>query len=126
VDTRLSCFSKLFSGEQSSTYDLGELGRFYRAYERLMAHWRAVLPPDAMLDVSYEALVQDFVSEARRIVARCGLPWDEACLSFYNTARPVHTASIVQVRQPTYRSSVGSWWPDRAVIEPLLEALEAS
>ncbi len=125
VDTCLSCFSKLFSGEQSFTYDLAELGRVYRAYQRLMAHWRATLPEGAMLEVSYEALVQDFAAEVRRIVAYCGLPWEETCLKFYETRRPVHTASMTQVRQPIYASSVGRWRPDRALIRPLLEALEA-
>lgn len=125
VDTCLSCFSKLFAGEQSFSYDLAELGRFHRAYARLMAHWREVLPPDAMLDISYEALVRDFPAEARRIVAHCGLPWDDACLRFHETPRAVHTASLTQVRQPIYRSSVGRWHPDEAAIRPLLEALQA-
>ena len=124
VDTCLSCFSKLFSADLSC-YDLAELGRFHRAYQRLMAHWRAALPTGAMLEVQYEALVQHFAGEARRIVAHCGLPWDDACLEFYKTSRPVHTASMTQVRQPIYRSSVGRWRPDRALIRPLLEALDA-
>ena len=125
VDTCLSCFSKLFSTEQSFTYDLAELGRFHRAYQRLMAYWRVALPAGAMLEVQYEALVQDFAAEARRIVDPCGLPWDEACLEFYKSPRPVHTASMSQVGQPVYRSSVGRWRPDRALLRPLLEALEA-
>ena len=123
MDTCLSCFSKLFAGDQPFSYDLGELGRYYCAYQRLMAHWRAVLPPGAMLEVGYEALVQDFEPHARRIVSYCGLEWDPACLEFYNTSRPVHTASMVQVRQPIYRSSIGRWRPDSEVLRPLLEAL---
>jgi tetratricopeptide (TPR) repeat protein len=123
VDTCLSCYSKLFTGAQSYTYDLAELGRYYRAYRRLMAHWRAVLPADIFLDVEYEALVDDHEAQARRIVAHCGLDWDPACLEFYRTSRPVHTASMVQVRQPIYRSSVGRWRPDPALLQPLLEAL---
>jgi len=123
VDTCLSCFSKVFAGDHPFSYELGELGRYYRAYQRLMAHWRSVLPPDAMLDVEYEALVQDFEPQARRIVSYCGLDWDPACLEFYKTPRPVHTASMVQVRQPIYRSSVGRWRPDAALLRPLLAAL---
>ena len=123
VDTCLSCFSKLFSGEQPFSYDLAELGRYYRAYQRLLAHWRTVIPPYIMLEVQYEALVADFEPEARRLVAHCGLDWDPACLEFYNTARPVRTASMVQVRQPIYRGSVGRWRPDAALLRPLLEAL---
>jgi hypothetical protein len=123
VDTCLSCFSKLFMGEQAFSYDLAELGRYYRAYQRLMAHWRAVLPAGAMLEVEYETLVQDFESQARRLIAYCGLEWDPACLEFYKTSRPVHTASMVQVRQPLYRTSVGRWRPDESVLRPLLDAL---
>ncbi|MGH7030610.1 MAG: sulfotransferase family protein [Stellaceae bacterium] len=123
VDTCLSCFSILFGGDQPFTYDLGELGRYYRAYQRLMAHWRAVLPAGVMLEVRYEALVGDFEQEARRIVAHCGLRWNAACLDFHNTRRPVHTASSVQVRRPLYRSSVGRWRPAEEVLRPLLDAL---
>ncbi len=123
VDTCLSCFSILFGGDQPFTYDLGELGRYYRAYQRLMAHWRAVLPAGVMLEVQYEALVGDFEPEARRIVAHCGLEWDAACLDFHNTQRPVHTASSFQVRQPLYRSSVGRWRPEEEGLRPLLDAL---
>ncbi|HLJ18879.1 MAG TPA: tetratricopeptide repeat protein, partial [Stellaceae bacterium] len=80
VDTCLSCFSKLFSGEQNFSYDLGELGRYYRKYTELMEHWRHALPPGVMLDVQYEEVVEDFETQARRIVAHCGLEWDDACL----------------------------------------------
>jgi tetratricopeptide (TPR) repeat protein len=124
VDTCLSCFSKLFTSGQNYSYDLAELGRFHRAYQRLMAHWRKVLPPDVMLEVKYEDLVDDLESEARRILAHCELPWDDACLEFHKTSRAVNTASMTQVRQPIYRGSVGRWRPDSALLRPLLEALE--
>ena len=123
VDTCLSCFSKLFTGVQPFAYDLAELGRYYRAYERLMAHWRGVLPPEILLEVEYEALVEDFEPQARRIVAHCGLAWDPSCLDFHNTSRPVRTASMVQVRRPIYRSSIGRWRPDAALLRPLVDAL---
>ncbi len=126
VDTCLSCFSKLFWDQQPFSYDLAELGRYYRSYQRLMAHWRAVLPVGAMLEVEYEALVKDFDLQARRIVAHCGLQWDSACLEFYKTSRPVQTASMVQVRQPIYRTSVGRWRPNSALLRPLLEELAGS
>ncbi|HEY1540907.1 MAG TPA: tetratricopeptide repeat protein, partial [Xanthobacteraceae bacterium] len=80
VDTCVSCFSKLFSAEQNHTYDLAELGRYYRRYEKLMAHWRRVLPEGRMLDVRYEDVVADLEGQARRIIAYCGLPWDDRCL----------------------------------------------
>jgi len=123
VDTCLSCFSKLFSGEQSFTYELGELGRYYRKYAELMEHWRQVLPPGVMLDVQYEEVVEDFETQARRIVAHCGLEWDEACLAFHENKRPVKTASALQVRKPIYQSSVGRWVPYKDQLEPLLREL---
>jgi tetratricopeptide (TPR) repeat protein len=123
VDTCLSCFSLLFGGDQPFTYDLGELGRYYRRYQRLMDHWREVLPPGVMLEVQYEALVGDFEREARRIVAHCGVDWDASCLDFHKTQRPVHTASAVQVRQPVYRSSINRWRPSDGALQPLLDAL---
>ena len=109
VETCVSCFSKLFPTGQLYSYDLGELGRYYRGYHALMAHWRASLPDDAMLDVSYEAVVEDFETQMRRVIAYCGLPWDDQCLEFHRTQRPVRTASAVQVRQPLFRTSLRRW-----------------
>jgi len=123
VDTCLSCFSKLFTGAQNFTYDLGELGRYYRAYERLMAHWRIVLPPGAMLEVQYEDLVGDFEAEGRRIVGYCGLDWDEKLLAFHQNMRPVRTASVTQVRQPIYRNAIGRWKSYEMMLQPLLNEL---
>ncbi len=123
VDTCLSCFSILFGGDLPYAYDLGELGRYYRAYASLMAHWRAVLPEGVMLEVEYEALVADFEPQARRIVGHCGLDWDDACLDFHRTQRPVWTASAIQVRRPIYDSSVGRSRPYQGMLGPLLAAL---
>ena len=123
VDTCVSCFSKLFSAEQNHTYDLGELGRYYRRYEQLMAHWRRVLPEGSFLDVRYEDVVADLEGEARRIIAYCGLPWDDRCLSFHATGRPIRTASATQVRKPIYRSAVGRSRVYAEQLEPLLSAL---
>src|SRR5262249_229657 len=111
IDTCLSCFSKLFAGGQPYTYDLEELGCYYRAYETLMAHWRSILPHDVMLEVQYEEVVADLEGQARRLLAHCGLPWNDACLDFHKTQRPVQTASVTQVRQPIYQTSVGRWRP---------------
>ncbi len=123
VDTCLSCFSILFSADQPFAYDLGELGRYYRAYNSLMEHWRCVLPEGVMLDLQYEELVADFERQARRIIAHCGLEWDDACLAYDKTARAVKTASAAQIRQPIYRSSVGRWRPDADVLKQLLDGL---
>ncbi|HEY3917660.1 MAG TPA: sulfotransferase [Stellaceae bacterium] len=122
--TCLSCFSHLFNGQHLPyTYELGELGRFYRGYARLMAHWRAVLPAETLLEVDYEALTGDFEPEARRIVAHCGLPWDERCRDFHKTERVVKTASALQVREPIYRSAVDKWRVYAACARPLIDAL---
>ena len=91
---------------------------------RVMEHWRAALPPDVMLEVNYERLVEDFDAEARRMVRHCGLAWDEACANFHQSKRPVVTPSANQVRQPIYKSSVGRWRPDAEQLKPFLDALE--
>ena len=123
LDTCISCFSKLFSAEQNHTYDLAELGRYYRRYHRLMAHWRAVLPAGRILNVRYEDVVEDLDAQAKRIIAHCSLPWDERCLAFHQTDRPVRTASASQVRQPIYNSAVGRWRVYERHLEPLVVAL---
>jgi tetratricopeptide (TPR) repeat protein len=124
VDTCLSSFSKLFTVEQNHTYDLAELGRHYRQYQALMAHWHRVLPPGRILDVRYEDVVADLEGQARRILAHCGLDWDERCLSFHKTVRPVLTSSTTQVRQPIYTSAVGRWRAYEEFLAPLLAVLD--
>ena len=126
VDTCLSCYSKLFATGQEFSYDLAELGRYYRSYERLMAHWRAVLPRDRFIEIDYETLVPDFETEVRRLLAFCGLRWDDVCLRFYETRRTIRTASKMQVRQPLYGSSIGRWKSFAAELVPLIEALGRS
>ncbi len=121
VDTCLSCFSHLFAANLPYSYDLGELGRYWRGYDRLMAHWRRVLPAETLLEIDYAALVEDLETTARRMLAHCGLGWDARCLEFHRTERPVRTASMAQVRKPIYRQS--SRRPDDAVLAPLLTAL---
>src|SRR5215469_2303286 len=125
VDTCVSCYSLLFSEGQPFAYDLAELGRYYRGYDVLMEHWRTVLPPETMLEVQYENLVNDLDSQARSIVAHCGLEWDERCLSFHETKRPIQTASLVQVRKPIYAASVGRSRLYGSRLKPLLDELEA-
>ncbi|HEY8321499.1 MAG TPA: sulfotransferase, partial [Candidatus Baltobacteraceae bacterium] len=124
VETCLSCFSNSFAaGGLAWTCDLGELGRYCRGYLRLMEHWRTALPPGAMLEVDYEDVVDDLETQARRIVAYCGLPWDDRCLEFYKTERPVKTASVAQVRRPIYRTSLKTADAYGEAIRPLLDAL---
>ena len=122
-DTAFSCFSLLFSGSLEFTYDLAELSRYSRAYANLMAHWREALPAGVMLEVQYEDVVHDLEGEARRIIAHCGLQWDDSCLAFYKTERSVRTASATQVRQPIYQTSIGRWRRHEAQLQPLLREL---
>jgi tetratricopeptide (TPR) repeat protein len=123
VDTCLSCFSILFEEGQHYTYDLSELGRYYRHYQDLMAHWHRVLPAGRILDVRYEDVVADLETEARRVVAHCGLDWDARCLAFHRTQRPILTASAAQVRQPIYNTAVGRWRVHEQFLGPLLAEL---
>ena len=96
----------MFAHGQPYSYNLAELGRYYRRYSELMRHWRSVLPAGSMLEVRYEDVVDDVEQQARRMLEYCGLPWDESCLSFHKTRRAILTASDVQVRKPIYRSSL--------------------
>lgn len=123
LDTCLSCFTMLFTHGHAFSYELGELGRFYRMYAGLMDGWRKVLPPGRMLEVRYEELVADLDTQARRLVSHCGLPWDDACLDFHSQRRAVKTASLAQVRRPIYSSSVGRWRNYERHLAPLKEAL---
>ncbi len=123
LDTCVSCFSKLFTTGHLFSYELGELGRFYRLYDRLMAHWRAILPPGRMLEMRYEDVVMDIEAQTRKLLTFCGLPWDDACLRFYEASRPVRTASLAQVHQPIYSSSVGRWKRYEKYLDPLKQAL---
>jgi tetratricopeptide (TPR) repeat protein len=124
IDTCVSCFSVNFTYAQPHTFDLAELGRYYRQYRGLMAHWHDVLPPGRVIDVPYEELVGDLEGAARRIVAACGLDWDPRCLDFHRTKRPIRTTSSVQVRQPIYDSSVGRGRRYEKLLGPLLAELD--
>jgi hypothetical protein len=123
LDTCLSAYSRLFVGNWEFTYDLAELGRYYRGYHALMAHWRDVLPSEIFLEMDYETLVAEPRSETRRILDFLGLPWHEGCLRFFETTRKVGTASFAQVRRPIYRSSIGRARTMRSHLLPLIEAL---
>jgi tetratricopeptide (TPR) repeat protein len=118
----LSCYFQYFREDMDFTWDLGDLGRYYRAYERLMDHWRAVLPLRT-LDVVYEDLATHQEAVSRQLVAFCGLDWDQRCLAFHENRRPVQTASKLQVRKPMYTTSIGRWRHYAAHLGPLLEAL---
>src|SRR5271163_969317 len=124
LDACISSFSTLFAEDIPYAYDLRELGRYYRAYEAVMEHWRTVLPPGMMIDVKYESVIADLEGEARRVVEHCGLAWDPTCLDFHRNQRSVRTASMTQVRRPLYNSSVGRWRAYERFLGPLLAEFE--
>jgi hypothetical protein len=101
---------------------LEEIGFYYRNYERLMEHWRRVLPLP-MHEVVYEDLVANQEPVSRSLVAFCGLPWDERCLAFHKSPRTVQTSSKLQVRQPLYTRSLARWKRFEAYLKPLHDAL---
>jgi tetratricopeptide (TPR) repeat protein len=123
VDTCLSSYTKLFKDDMPHSYDLAELGRYYLKYAELMEHWRGVLPKGVMLDVRYEDVVANKEEKAREIIAFCGLSWDERCLNFHETDRPVKTASVSQVRKPIYTTSLERWRRYGDALSPLVESL---
>lgn len=125
VDTCLSGFTKLFKDDMPHSYDLGELGRYYRQYATLMDHWNAVLPQGVMTTVVYEDVVADTEKAARALVEFLGLPWNEACLDFHKSDRPVKTASVAQVRKPIYKSAVERWRKYGPGLQPLVDVLSA-
>jgi hypothetical protein len=108
LDACLSNYRQLFAKGQNFTYDLTEIGEYYLQYQRMMDHWHGVLP-DRVLTVQYEDVVADFEPQVRRLLDFCGLSWEDACLRFYESERPVRTPSAEQVRQPIYDRSVGHW-----------------
>jgi len=118
MDACFSTFKQHFAEGQSFSYDLEDLGRYYRCYLALMDHWDVVLP-GKVLHVHYEKLVRDAESGIRALLAHCSLPFEPACLKFHETERPVRTASSEQVRQPLYASGIGYWKHFAQQLEPL-------
>jgi hypothetical protein len=118
----VSGFRQHFARGQNFSYSLEDLGRYYRDYVELMAHFDAVLP-GRVHRVIYEALVDDTESEVRRLLDYCGLPFDDACLRFFDNERPVRTASSEQVRRPIYRDGVDQWRRFEPWLDPLKHAL---
>ena len=121
IDTCLSCYFQNFSVAMNFTMDLSDLAHYFREHQRLMGHWRAVLPPGSILDVPYAELVDDQETWTRKILDFLGLEWDERCLDFHKTKRQVVTASTWQVRQKIYKNSVARWRNYEKFIRPLLE-----
>jgi len=109
VDTCLSIYTTPFAATWGFASSLGDLAAYQRLHQRLMDHWRAVIPSDRLLEVDYEDVVGEPEKTARRLIAFCGLAWDPACLRPEENRDAVRTASSWQARQPIYRSSVERW-----------------
>lgn len=123
LDTCLSAFTKLFKDDMPHSYDLGEIGRYYQRYQRLMEHWARVLPKGVMTTAVYEEMVKDTEKTARGLLKFLGLPWQDSCLSFHESNRPVKTASVAQIRKPIYQSSMERWKRYGAGLKPLIDAI---
>ncbi len=123
LDTCLSIYTRLFLGDFGFAYDLAELGRYYRDYQQLMTHWRSLLPSETFIEIDYENFVTNQEQQTRRLLEFLGLSWNDACMRFFETERPVRTSSFAQVRRPIYRSSVGRASALRSHLQPLVRAL---
>jgi Flp pilus assembly protein TadD len=118
-----SCFKQHFARGQHFTYDLTEIGRYYRDYVELMAHFDRVLP-HRVHRVFYESMIEDTEQEVRRLLGYCNLPFQKGCLRFYENERAVRTASSEQVRTPIYREGLDQWRHYEPRLAPLKQALE--
>ena len=119
-DTCLSIYFQSFTQAHPYASDLGDLAFYYRGYERMMAHWTAVLDLP-MLDVRYDQLVTDLEGCTRMMLDFLGLPWNSACLAFHRSKRATATASWDQVRQPVHTRSLCRWRNYQARIGPLID-----
>ena len=118
----LSCFKQHFARGQNFSYGLADIGRYFRDYVQLMAHFEAVLP-GRIHRVFYERMIDDTEHEVRRLLDYCGLPFDARCLRFYENERPVRTASSEQVRRPIYREGLDQWKQYEPWLQPLKDWL---
>ena len=123
LDACVGNYRQLFAQGKKQSYDLQELGEHYLQYRRMMDHWDEVLP-GRILHVQYEDVVSDLESQVRRILDYCGLPWEDACLNFFESDRAVNTASAEQVREPIYKDAVGYWKNYESHLGELRDVLE--
>lgn len=122
LDSCFAMYRTLFRMGYPFSYDLDDLARYYVAYHHLMEHWRRTFP-GAFLEVGYEQLVNEQEAVSRRLVARCGLDWEDTCLAFERNTAPVATASAAQVRRPIYRDALARWRHYERQLEPLIRKL---
>jgi tetratricopeptide (TPR) repeat protein len=117
-----SNFKQLFAAGQEFTYSLEDIGRYYRTYLELMAHWDSVLP-GTVLRVEHEDVVDDLEGNVRRILDFCGLEFEPQCVEFYKTERSIRTASSEQVRRPIFKEGIDQWRNFEPWLGPLKEVL---
>ena len=122
MDCCFSNFKQLYANGHPFSYNLEDIGRYYRAYVELMSHWDTVLP-GRVLCVRHEDVLADLEGSVRRILDHCGLPFEPACIEFHRNERRVHTASAEQVRRPINRDGVDQWRPYEPWLGPLKEVL---
>ncbi len=125
IDTCLSIYFQNFFNIGPYANDLANLAHYYREYLRITDHWRAVLPATTLLEVPYEALIEDQEGWTRRMLEFVGLPWDPKCLDFHQTDRVVITASKWQVRQKISKASVARWRNYEPFVGPLRSLIES-
>lgn len=123
LDSCLSCYRQLFARGQSFTYDLTDIGEYFLQYQRMMDYWHEALP-GRVLTVQYEDLVTGFDDQVQRLLDYCGLPFEDNCVRFWETERPVRTASSEQVRQPIYTKSVHFWRNHERHLAELIDVLQ--
>jgi tetratricopeptide (TPR) repeat protein len=118
-------YKTLFRDGYPFSYDLSEIGQYYLGYRRLMAHWNTTMP-DGIYELNYEALVADQLGQTRKLLAFCGLDWEEACVHFHQNPAASTTASAAQVRRPIYDSSLSQWRCYETQLNGLREQLQAA
>jgi len=123
LDTCLSCYFQNFSRVMQETFDLERIGKYYNNYKRMMEHWKEVITLP-MIEVDYEALIEEPRKQMQRLIEFTGMPWDDACLEFHKSKAIVKTASYDQVRLPLYTRSIGRWRNYRKHLGQLIEILD--
>jgi hypothetical protein len=122
LDNCTSLFFHCFNTFKA-TFELTELGQYYRQYQRLLSHWEDLFPGE-ILTVQYEDLVMNQESVSKQLIEYIGLEWDENCMEFQNSDRNTSSPSNVQVRQPIYETSINRWKDYERQLQPLIEVLQ--
>jgi len=124
IETALSAYRIRFLSGHYWSDDLKVLGQYYCMYNQIMQYWEEVIPKGKIITVHYEYMVTDLEEQSKRLAKKIGVEWSSKCLKFYKTKRPVRTASISQVRQPIYNSSLDRWKKYEKYLQPLIEEIE--